>query len=158
MGGSEVRHAISVKVGGVVWGVVWILVSVILMGGCEGTLTKRKLNASDNKLAIEAFNDGIRWRDFHQAAAFVAPQQLDAFWKQADALQARVRIYDYQIQRLEFNQQARMATVLLRYRFYHANDPSIESRDLPQKWIYDDENGTWRVIQTGLHVLLEARF
>jgi hypothetical protein len=157
-GGVEVGHTTSFRCGGMVRGVVLMLLSVILVAGCEGILTKRKLNADDYKLAVEAFNDGIRWRDYHQAVSYVAPQQMDAFWKLADAIQERIRVYDYQIQKLDWNQQARSAVVLLRYRFYHPNDPSIYTKDLHQKWIYDDQHGNWRVTQTGLHVLLESGF
>jgi hypothetical protein len=153
-----VEHTGSFRVGGMAWGLVSLLLLLTAAGGCEGTLTKRKLNADDYRLAVEAFNDGIRWRDYQQSVAWVAPHQADAFWKQTDALQERLRVYDYEIQKMDWNQAARSALVLLRYRFYYPNDPSLRTADLHQKWHYDEQSGNWQVTQTGFHVLLESRF
>jgi hypothetical protein len=151
-------HAVWFRVGGTVWGAVLVVLALTLVGGCEGTLTKRKLNSDDYRRSVEAFNDAIRWRDYQAALVWVAPHQAEAYWKQADALQERIRIYDYEIQKLDWNQQTRSAIVLLRYRFYHPTAPSIQTKDLHQKWVYDEAQGNWRVTQTGLHVLLEAGF
>jgi len=151
-----VGRAALFGVGGKVKGVVLIMLSLTVAAGCVGTLTKRKLNAEDYRVAVEAFNDAIRWHDYQMGLAWIAPQQVDLYWKQTDTLQERIRIYDYQILKSDWSQQTGTAMVLLRYRFYHPNEPTIRTKDLHQKWQYDDKDGNWRVTQTGLHVLLEA--
>ncbi len=143
-----------------VWSLGLIVLSLMIAGGCSEsfttTFTHRKLNADEYRRAVESFNDAIRWREFNAAAAFVAPQQLDAYWKLADALNEYIRVSDYQVQQMDFNQKARSGMVVLRYRFYHPQDPRMRTKDFHQKWSYDEVAKNWSVIQSGLQTMLEA--
>lgn len=150
-------HSAPLRTRGTTWGLGLILLLLVTTGSCStGVFPKKNLNDDDYRRAVESFNDAIRWREYPTAAAFVAPQQLEVFWKQTDALAERIRMSEYQIQRLNMNAEAHSGIVLLRYRFYYPTDPSIRSKDLHQKWHYDEITKSWLVIQTGLHVLLEA--
>ena len=143
-----------------VWSLGLILLSLVITSGCAETFSTTfvhtKLSPDEYRRAVESFNDAIRWRDFNGGAAFVAPQQLDAYWQLADALNEYIRVADYQTQRIDFNQQARSGMVVLRYRYYHPQDPKMRTKDCHQKWAYDEGAKNWRVVQTGLQTLLEA--
>jgi len=150
----------SFKTGHRVWSLGLILLSLVIAGSCsetfKTTFTHRKLNADEYRRAVESFNDAIRWRDYNGGAAFVAPQQLDAYWKLADALNEYIRVSDYQVQRIDFNQAARSGMVVLRYRYYYPQDPKLRTKDSHQKWVYDEEAKNWWVVQSGLQTLMEA--
>jgi hypothetical protein len=153
-----VGHSAPLKTNRTAWSLGLILLLLVTTGGCNGTgvFPKKNLNDDDYMRAVEAFNEGVRWREYRAAAIFVAPEQLEVFWKHTEALGERVRLSEVQIQRLNMNPEARSGIALLRYRFYYPTDPSIRSKDVNQKWRYDEIAKSWQVIQTGLHVLLEA--
>ena len=142
-----------------VWSLGLILLSLVTAGGCgetfSTTFVHRKLGPDEYRRAVEDFNDAIRWRDFNGGANSVAPQHLDAYWKLADALNEYIRVADYQIQQIDFNQKARSGMVALRFRYYHPQDPKMRTKDFHQKWVYDEAGKNWYVIQTGLQTLLE---
>ena len=151
-------HSAPLRTSRTAWGLGLILLLLVTTGSCTttGVFSKNNLNNDDYLRAVEGFNEGIRWREYRAAAVFVAPQQLEVYWKQTDALAERVRLSECQIQRVNMNAEAGSGIALLRYRYYYPNDPSIRSKDVNQKWRYEETTKSWQVIQTGLHVLLEA--
>jgi hypothetical protein len=154
-----VGHSAPLRTSRTAWSLGLILLLLVTTGSCDSTtgiIPKKNLNDDDYQRAVEGFNEGVRWREYRAAAVFVAPEQLEVFWKQAEALGERVRLSECQIQRLNMNPEARSGIALLRYRFYYPNDPSIRYKDVNQKWRYDETTKNWQVIQTGLHVLLEV--
>jgi hypothetical protein len=152
-----VGHSAPLRTRGTAWGLGLILLLLVTTGSCStGAFSKKNLNEDDYRRAVEAFNDAIRWREYQAAAAFVAPQLLEVFLKQTDALAERIRLSEYQVQQSNMNAEARSGVVLLRYRFYYPTDPTIRSKDLHQKWRYEEATNSWQVVQTGLHVLLEV--
>jgi hypothetical protein len=161
LGGTDVIQPAPFKTNHRTWGLGLILLMLVTAFGCSEefttTFTHRQLNPDQYRRAVENFNDAVRWREFNAAAAFIAPQQLDAYWQMADALNKYIRVSDYQVQRIDFNQKARWGMVTLRYHFYYPQDPSMRTVDLMQKWSYDEAAKQWWVVQAGLQNLLDAR-
>lgn len=151
-------HSAPLKTNRTTWSLGLILLVLVTTGSCgsAGIFPKKNLNNDDYLRAVEGFNEGIRWREYRAAAVYVAPQQLEVYYKQTEALGERVRLSECQIQRVNMNPEAGSGIALLRYRFYYPNDPSIRYKDVNQKWRYEETTKSWQVIQTGLHVLLEA--
>jgi hypothetical protein len=138
----------------------WCLLMLALTFGCRGSLgfSNRKMNTEDLKLAVTTFNDAIRWRDYQKALLWIVPQQQEAFWKQTDDIQDRLRVIDYEIIRFDFNERAAIGTVDLRYRVYYLTDPRMQVKTLHQKWRYEEAQKDWRVAHSDLQSLAGGGF
>jgi hypothetical protein len=133
----------------------WSILMLALTFGCGGGLgfSNRKMNPADLKLAVTTFNDAIRWRDYQTALPWIVPQQQEVFWKQTDDIQERLRVVDYEIIRVDFNERAAIGTVDLRYRVYYLTDPRLQVKTLHQKWRYEAAQKNWCVAHSDLQSL-----
>jgi hypothetical protein len=137
----------------------WSFVLVAFTFGCSSLgLSNRKMNSEDFRAAVTTFNDAIRWRDYQTALLWIVPQQQEAFWKQTDDIQERVRVIDYEIIRVDFSERTAIGTVDLRYRVYHLTDPRIQVKTLHQKWRYEESQKNWRVAHADLQILAGGGF
>jgi hypothetical protein len=123
--------------------------------GCE-TWKTGKPNSEALQLAVEGFNDAIRWRDYLKAGAWIAPEEQDRFWRQTEMLQANFRIFDYQILRLDCDEPTGSGWVTLRYRFYRVANPSLQSITLQQSWRFLFDIRHWQLARGDLQAILES--
>jgi hypothetical protein len=137
----------------------WFFLLLALMFGCASLgSSNRKLNSEDFKAAVTTFNDAIRWRDYQKALLWIVPQQREIFWKQTDDIQERLRVIDYEIIRVDFNERTAIGTVDLRYRVYYLTDPRLQVKTLHQKWRYEEAEKDWRVAYSDLQNLAGGGF
>lgn len=130
------------------------LVSCAALGGGDSKKDEKTL-----LLSLEAFNSAIRWGDSKQAAPWIIPQLQDYFWTLADELQCHVRIMDYEVRHVSSIATAEKqpsAEVVLRYRYYHTNDPHLQTRTIHQRWKYSEEAKVWQLTQHDLQMLVPA--
>ncbi len=123
------------------------LSSCNLLGG-------QRNNEEGLRLAAERFNRDIRWGEFKSASTWVAPTVKDAFWDQADRMQDRVRVLDYQVVDVSPVDKEGSGTVAMRYRFYQKSNPHPQTKILQQKWLYSKQDGKWQVVGYDLQKLI----
>jgi hypothetical protein len=104
--------------------------------------------------AADHFNTDVRWEDYKAASACIAPSGKEEFWNQVERLQGRVRIMDYQVVDVGLKDDGESGTVTLRYRFFHKNNPQIQTKTLRQQWLFSKKDRTWQVVEYDLQKLM----
>lgn len=130
------------------------LASCSSLGGGESKKDQEALLAS-----VDVFNSAIRWGDSRQAALWIIPQLQDYFWTLTDELQDHVRIMDYEVRHISSIATADKqpsAEIILRYRYYHTNDPHLQTRTIHERWKYSEKEKVWQLVQHDLQQLLPA--
>ncbi len=145
------------------WSIHWKLrnlllpLSLCLLAGvlCScGLWGGQKSNEEGLLAAVDHFNTDVRWEDFKTAAACIAPSGKEEFWNQVDRLQGRVRIMDFQVVDASLRDNGESGTVILRYRYYHKNNPQIQTKTLHQRWLFSKQDRAWQVVDHDLQKLI----
>ncbi len=64
---------------------------------------------------VRAYGNGLRWRDFPAAAMHVAPARRSVFLEQRETLDEDLRIADWEMTRLEYDDTRYRAEVQIEY-------------------------------------------
>lgn len=132
----------------------WTAAAVALAGGCAG-LGGGKHSKKDLSTAVEAFNTALRWGDFKSAAGFVAAEELENFWRRMDSIERRVRLTDYEVRNIAWNDRGQPISVYIRYRYFFMNNPELRAKTIHQHWVYDQRVQAWQIAAAGLEPLLD---
>ncbi len=128
---------------------------VCLVAGLSASCTLLGGQRGDDqglRLAAERFNKDLRWEDYRSALSWIAPAAKEAFMDQADRLQGRVRIMEYQV--MDVSSDGLSGNVILRYRFYQKQDPQLQTRTLHQQWFFSEQDHVWQVVKDDLQKLM----
>lgn len=106
------------------------------------------------RLAADRFSTGLRWEDYKSASAYIAPDAKEGFWEQADRLQGRVRIMEFQVVDVGIIGNGSSGNVTLRYRFFHKRNPQLQTTMLNQQWLFSDRDRVWQVVRSDLEKLM----
>jgi hypothetical protein len=130
----------------------WLICLVAGLFSSCAVLNAQKDNEQGLHLAVDRFNRDLRWEDYKSASVWIAPSAQKAFWDLADRLHETVRIVDYQVVDEGVNELSGNAT--LRFRFYHKQNPRIQTKTLHQLWLFSAKDGVWQVERHDLQKLM----
>jgi hypothetical protein len=91
-------------------GVVLALAGLAL-AACGGSSSR----SADLLRDVRGYGNGLRWRDFPAAALRVAPARRDAFLEQREQLDEDLRIADWELTRLSYDDSGHRAQVHVEY-------------------------------------------
>lgn len=100
--------------------------------------------AEDFEECHKRFASYVRWGKIDKASLWVTPDQRVEFLSLAPDL-TLLRFTDYEILEVDLDDDARTATVEVRYSGYLANQPIERSIDVLQEWSQDEATGEWLV-------------
>lgn len=78
---------------------------------------------------VRGYNDGIRWRDFSAAALRLAPAERTRFLDRRDKLDEDLRVADWEMTRLEYDDDRHRAVVQVEYTWM------LDSRGIVHKTV-----------------------
>jgi hypothetical protein len=133
--------------------------ALLVLSSCSSLGRDSKKDEKTLLVAVDAFNTSVRWGDAKDASVWVIPQLHDYFWTLTDELHARIRIMDFEVRQVSSISASDMeptSEVILRYRFYHTDDPHLQSQTIHERWRYFEKEKGWQLIQHDLQGLLSA--
>ncbi len=111
------------------------LAGIALAGpGCAAT--QRKAEPLD--YSVRAYNDGVRWQRFDEAATRLPPDRRDDFLDQRDQLHEDLRVSDYEIIRVRHHSKGRQARVQIKYTWYLESNGKVHETHSVQTWHQGD--------------------
>jgi hypothetical protein len=119
------------------------LVALALAVGCGIGPAKSELDR-----AVMLYNDGIRWKRFEQAAAFVPPEARDAFLARYQASEDRLAVESIEVRRVVPVEGAERPTfdVTVVAAAYVLPSNVLSRQTIVERWQLAD--GAWRMIHT----------
>jgi len=118
-----------------------VLMVVVLLG-CSAYLVQWHFEDS-----LDAFNQALRWHEWHKAGLYVSDSALKEFnAKMAEA--QNVRLIDYRILNKKYDAEKREATVEVEIDYYKVLAYTLKTAHDTQKWAYVNENGimSWKLV------------
>jgi hypothetical protein len=111
------------------------LAGIALAGpGCAAT--QRKAEPLD--YSVRAYNDGVRWQRFDEAATRLPADRRDDFLDQRDQLHEDLRVSDYEIIRVRHDSKGRQARVQIKYTWYLESSGKVHETHAVQTWHQGD--------------------
>jgi hypothetical protein len=109
---------------------------------------KENLGAS-----IEAFNSAFRWEDYKSAAVWIEPEQKELFWAEVDKFKGKIRLVDFQVRDVDWNEKTMTATALVYFQYFRPDAPTLQTVTFPQKWWFSEKDKCWRLGQSGYQAI-----
>jgi hypothetical protein len=111
---------------------VALLISFALIGtaGC-GAGQRRTENLMDD---IRGFNQGIRWHKHPQAALRIPPKEREDFLDEREDLEEDLRIADFEIQRVRYNNKRTKASVNVKWEWLLDSRGVLHKSTTKQNW------------------------
>jgi hypothetical protein len=133
---------------------IWVFI-LILWGaaGC-GSVGESTNDSKGFGLAIDQFHSAVRWEAYDRALRFVSPPLVDDFYLLTDILQDKVRIMEYEVRNLSFDEKGEAATATVFFKLYRQNSPQLQTRTIREKWAYADKEKTWQIVQHDMTELM----
>jgi len=142
------------KSGGGLFAVISICMFLLVFLSACSSMNKQKDSEENLMKVVERYNSDLRWSNYKEASFWVEPSLQESFWSQADRLEGRLRITDFEIRPpIMWNSEKNAAEVTIIYHFYRTNDPRIETGISHQSWRYLPEQKAWQLIRPDLGVL-----
>jgi hypothetical protein len=127
-----------------VWGLAPALVLALCLAGALGCNTLMAFDRSNNfEEAQGYFTQYVRFGQIAHASRYVAADQREAFLAIEPELTS-LRFTDYDIIAIKVDDDARAATVDVRWTGYMQQQMVERTVDVTQKWVLDDDEG-WQV-------------
>lgn len=124
------------------------LTALLLVGptaGCAGFNAFTKMDRVDDfEIAHLHFTQYVRFGRIAKAAKFVNDDQLEDFL----ALEPQLndfRLTDYEVVAIDLDDEAKSATVDVRFSGYIVSEMVERNVDSTQHWSHDEESGDWKV-------------
>jgi hypothetical protein len=115
--------------------VPWLVLS---LGGCVGSGLSQR---DEMMMAIEEFNDGIRWGSVDRSARHLPVEARKHFTDRYGAIEDEVEILDYEIQRIEVNRAAQSADVRVDISWTSKRSGILERTVVQQHW--EQKGSSW---------------
>lgn len=133
---------------------LWI--TLLLMYGTAGcgSLGESPKESKEFSQAIDQFHAAVRWEAYDRALPFVSPPLVDDFYDLTDILQGKVRIMEYEVRNLSFDQKGETATATVFFRFYHQDSPQLQTRTIREKWAYAGKEKIWQIVHHDMKELM----
>jgi hypothetical protein len=89
--------------------------------------------------AVRVYNDGLRWQRFDEAASRLPAARRDDFLDQRDQLHDDLRISEYDVIRVRYDDKQRRARVQVKYTWYLESRGVVHETHAVQTWHRGDE-------------------
>lgn len=107
------------------------LLGLVFATAC-GSSMKRTNSLLDD---VNAYNDGVRWRQYPKAAARIHPKERASFVAELVSLEEEVRISDWEILHIEYEGEDHVvAKVLVRYNWFLDSRGLLKTTSTIQTW------------------------
>lgn len=93
--------------------------------------------------SVRAYNEGLRWERFANAAVYVPPRERTQFVDDADARANDLRITEYEIVNVE-KASDRTAEVLIKISWYLDSEGLLRETQAKQTW--ERQGKTWLIV------------
>lgn len=90
---------------------------------------------------VRSYNDGVRWQRFNLAAAHVAASSRDDFLDRRDQLSEDLRISDYEIIRVRYDDAQHQARVHIKFTWHLDSRGVVHTTHVVQSWQHSKK--TW---------------
>lgn len=118
------------------------------------TVTAAQIKDPDKlQKSLQGFNDSFKFQDYTRASAFVGPDAKEKFWSEADRFEGKIRISEYALKDMQFDEQKINATAILNFEYWRMESPSVKTVLLTQKWQYSEKDKTWMVTDPGFEAI-----
>jgi hypothetical protein len=119
------------------------LVALVLLACACGGGQKQNEDLINN---IRAYQEGLRWRRYEQAADYVAPDERSQFLDRRDEIDKDLRIDDYEVVRVTLAEGHEEALVQIRFTWHLDNVGTVHETVVEEKW--KKEKPVWRIVDT----------
>jgi hypothetical protein len=109
------------------------LVFVLLLAACGATPKQTDILIESST----AYQEGVRWGRFEDAALYLRPEQRDAFLDERDALGEDLRIDDYEVIRVHMASGQKSARVRVKYTWHLDSVGKVHESVTEQSWTRD---------------------
>jgi hypothetical protein len=119
------------------------MIRVLALGallGCAGMAKPTE----DLMYDLRAFQDGLRWRKYEQAAQYVPPAARDRFLDAHDEVDADLRIDDYELERVKLDEGQLRALVRVKYTWHLDSVGAVHDTVVDERW--EKEGKAWRIV------------
>jgi hypothetical protein len=89
--------------------------------------------------AVRVYNDGLRWQRFDDAASRLPSDRRDDFLDERDQLHDDLRISEYDVIRVRYDDKQRRAKVQVKYTWYLESRGVVHETHTVQTWHRGDE-------------------
>jgi hypothetical protein len=113
--------------------------TLLLAGACAG-MSPQSETLSDT---IRAYNDGIRWERYSNAAVYVPPKQRAQFVDDWDQRSKDLRITDYDVVKVD-QRSTREARVEIKVEWYRVSEGTVRETRALQTW--ERHGKAWLVV------------
>ncbi len=118
------------------------------------TVTAAQIQDPDKlQQSLKTFNDTFKFQEYTRASAFVSPNAKEKFWSEADRFEGKIRISEYALRDMQFDEQKINATAILNVEYWRMESPSVKTVLLTQKWQYSEKDKTWTVADLGFEAI-----
>ena len=83
---------------------------------------------------VRAYNDAVRWQRFQVAAAHVPASRQDHFLDQRDRIHDDLRINDYEVIRVRYDQNGSRARVHVKFVWHRDSEGIVRDTHAVQTW------------------------
>jgi len=112
-------------------GAALVVAASIAIAACGGGSSER---SADLVRDVRGFSNGLRWRDFPTAALRVSPARRSAFLDQREQLDDDLRIADWEMTRLEYDDRRHRAEVHVEYTWMLDSSGIVHKTVTRQSW------------------------
>ena len=114
---------------------------LILLGACGGSARERQEDLMD---AAREFQNGLRWRNYDQAAAHVPSEIRERFLDAHEELDDNLRVDDYEIERITVEKDARHAMIRVRLTWHLEHVGTVHETVVDESW--ERQGKVWRIL------------
>ncbi len=118
------------------------LLALLLLLACGGT----QRGNEDLLNNIRAYQEGLRWRRYEQAADFVRPDDRSQFLDRREEIDKNLRIDDYEVVRVTLSEGRQEAVAQIRYTWHLDTVGTVHETVMEDRW--KKEKPGWRIVET----------
>lgn len=117
------------------------LAALLVIASCAQSGAKK---TEDLVGDVRDFQEGLRWRNYDQAADHVVAPQRARFLDAHDDIDADLRIDDYEVMRVTVTGEHTEALVRVKYTWHRDSVGTVYETIVDQKW--ERQGKVWRII------------
>jgi hypothetical protein len=107
------------------------LAVVLVVAACAGSAQERNEALTDD---VRSFQDGVRWKRYEEAAAFVPPDRREKFLDDRDEIDHDLRIDDFEVERVKVGSGASEAIVQVRFTWHLDSVGAVHETVVDERW------------------------
>lgn len=84
--------------------------------------------------SVRGYHDGLRWQRYPTAASMIPPAERDLFLDERDEIADDLRISEYEITRISFDDAQDRAVLRIRYTWFLDSEGVVHDTTAEQRW------------------------